>query len=171
MLPVVLACLLSGLAPGVVQAPPGDGEVRSWKDGITGDSHSSLTLLLRGPKGPLKINFVITTIHRAKARRDAPPDVTFVFYMPLYSGKLDYKAPQVTIVISRNQKGQVTSTANVDGRFGTGLTSVTMPADVDELQRLAKAKAIDGHLFGIEYALTDRQLKAIEVFAERQVRR
>ena len=161
---IVAACAIAPVIP-VPQGPPVDREVRTTKDAFTNDTLTTLTLMLAGPKGPLPINMAITTVRKAKPGAGPAVDYRLSFDMPMYAGPLDQKAPQVAF--------------ELDGRAGPSFTvdpRATPPSvthivasrfSSGDLSRLAGAATIRGRLFGVEFALTPQQIRAIREFAQR----
>ena len=163
MIVVALVLALSQPAGDGQQGPPGDCEVRTWRDGFTNDAHASLTLMLRGPKGPLPINLVVTTIRRARPSRTAQPTVTLDFLMPLFAGHADFKPPHVQLLVDRKLEGETTLTGSIEPTAVIeNVTHVRMAFEQASLGRLARATTIDGRLFGVDFVLTVRQVRAIK---------
>jgi hypothetical protein len=157
---------------GALQAPPGDGEVRTHKDAFNNDTVTTLTLMLRGPKGPLPINLLFTTRHAARAKTGAPPTVHLDFNMPLLAGTLDYKPPHILFLLDKKKENERTFTASVEATAAmpNGVTAVGLPMDVARLTRFAEATAIEGRVFGVVFELTPKQLRAIADFARKELR-
>jgi hypothetical protein len=167
MLAILIAGLLAGGVPGSTQTPPGDGDVRTWMDFNKTTTFSSLTLLLRGSKGPLPISLVITTTQRKQAKAGTPFDVSLEFVMPRYVGALDPKRPHVVFVRDRGLEAEKTVALNVGPGSVVGVDKVIVPGDQSTLEWLGSAETIDGRLLGVEFVLSAKQVRAIQDFAKR----
>ena len=163
-----LALLLATLSQPLAEAqkpPPGDCEVRTWRDGFTNDRHTSLTLMLRGPKGQLPVNLVVTVIHPSRAPRGKPADVRLDFTMPLFVGQFDFKRPNLKFVVDRGLDTQKVEEANIEGTGALPpIDQIIVPYDLASLKTLAGASSLDGRLLGIDFVLTPRQVRAIQDF-------
>ena len=162
---LVLAMLVFAPMVTAAQGPPADLEVRTTKDSITNDTLTTLTLMLAGPNGPLPINMAITSVHKAKAGAGAVA-YRLEFDMPLYTGALDYKAPQVVFDLGGGQR----LSFDVDSRATPpAVTHISAsPFSAGELSRMARAATIRGQLFGVEFVLTPAQVRAVKDFAQRR---
>jgi hypothetical protein len=162
----VVALALAIVPPvGAQSGPPGDGEIRATRDPSTNESLTTLTLMLRGPKGALPVNLVFTAIRGATG--SAVSAVRIDVNMPLFVGELDTKTPHVTFVLDRSSQ---VVTANVDASTVLpGRKFIQVPFDVGRLKALAAASGVTGRAFGIDFVLTARQMSAIKEFA-RQLR-
>ena len=168
---MALAAAVIALPAAAQQGPPGDGDVRSWRDGVTNDRYVSLTLMLRNPKGPLPINLVLTIVELWRPKPGAGPEVRLEFLMPLLAGKLDFKPPHVTFVLDRNLPTEKIDAYAVEPTAAIeGVTQVSVQFDPARLQRLAKATTIDGKMFGVEFVLMARQLRSIQDFTRSELR-
>jgi hypothetical protein len=153
-----------------LQKPPGDSEVRSYRDTVTGDTETTLTLILEDPKRkPLPINLVFTVVTKARAKTGEAPQVYLNFYMGRYVGRLEPKPPHLLFLLDPKTEDEakleasVTSKGPLIGRIET----VQMPFDLKSLTALGRAKVITGHLFGIEFELTAKQVAALRDFPKR----
>jgi hypothetical protein len=163
--PALLLVTLTQPLADAQQAPPGDCEVRTWRDGFTNDRHTSLTLMLRGPKGQLPVNLVVTAIHQSRAPRGKPADVRLDFTMPLFVGQVDFKRPNLKFTVDRGLDTQRFEEASLEGTGALpSIDHVILPYDLASLKTLAGASTIDGRLFGIDFVLTARQVRAIQDF-------
>ena len=170
-LPVALATAVIAVPAAAQQGPPGDGDVRSWRDGITNDRYASLTLMLRNPKGPLPINLVLTIMEPWRPKPGATQEIKLEFLMPLLAGTLDFKPPHVTFVVDRNQATERIEAFSVEPTAAMeGVDHVIVQFDAARLQRFAKASTIDGKLLGVEFVLMARQLRSIQDFARSELR-
>jgi hypothetical protein len=162
---LVLAAVL--VLPGVPasQGPPGDREVRTTTDAFTGDTLTTLTLMLKGPHGPLPINMAITRVEKTKSGGGSGPAYRLEFDMPMYTGALDYKTPQVTLDLGGGQR----LSYDVDPRATPPtVTHIGVPTfSAGDLARLAGSTTMRGRLFGIEFVLTTEQVRAVQSFARR----
>jgi hypothetical protein len=158
-----VAMLMCAPIVAATQGPPGDRDVRTTKDTVTGDTLTTLTLMLAGPKEPLPINMAITVIRPAKPGGAAAHRLDFD--MPLYTGPLDQKTPQVAFTLDDGQGLSFSVDPRAIPPSVTHITATTFT--VRDLSRMAAAKAISGRLFGIEFALTADQVRAIRDFARR----
>jgi hypothetical protein len=121
--------------------------------------------MLRGPKGPLPINLAVTVVIPARTVRTKQPKVTLDFLMPLFAGRADFKPPHVQIVVDRKLEGETTLAGSVEpSAVITNVSHVTMPFEQASLGRLARATTIDGRLFGVDFVLTEKQVRAIKDF-------
>lgn len=168
------ALLLMALALPLEAAqtpPPADCEVRTWRDAFTRDTYTSLTLMLRGPKGPIPINMVLTVVHPARLRAGSGPAVRLEFLTSTFAGQFDFKAPQLVMVLDRDLPGESIEAYAVESTAAMfALASVTVPCDPTALRKLAAATTIDGRLMGVHFVLTARQLRAIQDLARRELR-
>ena len=165
LLAVVALALVIVPPVGAQSGPPGDGEIRATRDPSTNESLTTLTLMLRGPKGALPVNLVFTAIRGATG--SAVSAVRIDVNMPLFVGELDTKTPHVTFVLDRSSQ---VVTANVDASTVLpGRKFIQVPFDVARLKALAAASGVTGRAFGIDFVLTARQMSAIKEFA-RQLR-
>lgn len=162
---LMVAALAVAPAWPAAQGPPADREVRTTKDSFTGDTLTTLTLMLAGPQGPLPINLAITRVQKAKPGAGAAADVRLEFDMPLYTGALDYKAPQVVIDLGGGQSLSYTVDSRATPPAVTHIGAA--PFSESDLSRMARAAAIRGRLFGVEFTLTPAQVRAIQDFARR----
>ena len=161
---VALALVIVSLS-GAQSGPPGDGEIRTTRDPSTGESVTTLTLMLSGPKGALPVNLGFAAVRGATA--SAVRAVRIDVSMPLFVGELDTKTPHVQFMLDRSSK---VVTANVDASTVLpGRKFIQVPFDVDRMKTLASAGAASGRLFGIDFVLTAQQMSAIKEFA-RQLR-
>src|SRR5262245_13976993 len=67
-LPAILMLWVTTVAWPAAQAPPGDGEIQVIRDRATEDTVTTLTLILRGPKGPLPVSLVLTTTRKRSTK-------------------------------------------------------------------------------------------------------
>jgi hypothetical protein len=161
---VALALAIVSLS-GAQSGPPGDGEIRTTRDPSTGESVTTLTLMLSGPKGALPVNLGFAAIRGATA--SAVSAVRIDVSMPLFVGELDTKTPHVQFMLDRSSK---VVTANVDASTVLpGRKFIQVPFDADRTKTLASASTVSGRVFGIDFVLTAKQMSAIKEFA-RQVR-
>ena len=156
------------LATGVAAQGAGDGDVRSSRDAATGDTLTTLTLILSNPKGPLPITMVLTKIARAKPATTAASDMRIDVDMRLFVGVPDYRDPQLQMTLDRGTKRQRDEDHSVEPGINMRATNqVSIMFSSAALGRLAAAATIDGRLFGVEFTITPRQLRAIQHFAGR----
>jgi len=165
---VIVLALVVALSQPVAddqQGPPGDCEIRTWRDAFNNDAYASLTLMLRGPKGPLPINLVVTAVRLARTARTRPPAVTLDFTMPLFAGQFDLRPPHVQFVVDRKLEGEVSMTGSIEpSAVVQNVTQVTIPFEQASLGRLARATTIDGRLLGVDFVLAEKQVRAIKDF-------
>ena len=161
---VLTALLIVSLVTGQA-GPPGDGEVRSSRDPATNNTVSTLTLLLKGPKGPLPVNMVITAVRKGGATSGGPAETRLDFHMPGFVGQLDISAPHLQLKMDAATKDERTASFSVDGNIPLAeATSVSIPVDLVALRDLAKATTVSGRLLGIEFVLTPQQVRAVTGF-------
>jgi hypothetical protein len=161
---VALALVVVPLS-GVQTGPPGDGEIRTTRDPATNESITTLTLMLSGPKGALPVNLGFAVIRGGTA--SSVSRVRIDVSMPLFVGELDTKTPHVVFVLDRSSR---TVEANVDASTVLpGRKFIQLPFDAARVQTLSSATTVSGRAFGIDFALTARQMSAIREFA-RQLR-
>lgn len=172
LLSATLAALLAALPIVALQRPPGDCEVRTWKDSFTNDTLTALTLMLKGPRGPLPINLSITTRRKLRMKAGEPIEVRLEFYMPLFVGSLDLKPPHVLFVFDEGTEDEITYSASVEPTAPIHAVSrLGIASDIATLAQFGKAATIDGRLFGVEFSLTGQQIRAVSDFARRELRR
>ena len=170
---LVLAALLITLttapALGVRQGPPGDGDIRTTRETGTDDTLTTLTLMLKGPKGPLPINLSITTRKKVRANPGEPLGVRLDFDMPLFTGVLDKQAPHLVWVFDKGLKTESFLEASIESTFliPDDATHFTLPFGNAALGRLAEATTIEGRILGVNFVLTASQLQAIKEFKNR----
>ena len=166
LLTALLVALASPHTLGGRQAPPGDGDVRSYRETGTDDTLTTLTLMLKGPKGPVPINWSITTRKRVRASPGEPLGVKFDFDMPLFTGVLDKTAPHLVLVLDKELKTEWLYKDSIESAalMLDEATHFTLPFDMPTLGRFAEATTIEGKVFGVEFALTPSQLRAIRDF-------
>ena len=165
--PVVIAAILalSVAVPAGARAQ-GDGEVRTAKDPTTGDTLSTLTLLLSNAKGPLSIRMGFTKIQRVKPVTTAQSDMRIDVDMRLVVGIPDYREPQLQMTLDRGTKKVREENHSVEpGVNMRAQNQLSIMFSSAALARLASATTIDGRLFGVEFTLTPSQLQAIQRFA------
>ena len=166
---VLLVTLATGPVIGMRQGPPGDGDVRSVRDTGTDDTLTTLTLMLKGPTGPVPINWSITTRKKVRAEPGEPLGVKLDFDMPLFTGVLDKKAPHLVLVLDKSLKTEWLYKDSIESAalMLDEATHFTLPFDMPTLGRFAEATTIEGKVFGVEFALTPSQLRAIKDFKNR----
>ena len=161
---VVLALAIIPLS-AVQSGPPGDGEIRTTRDPSTNESVTTLTLMLSGPKGALPVNLGFAAVRAAGA--SAVARVRIDVNMGLFVGELDTKTPHVVFMLDRSSK---TVEASVDATTVLpGRKFIQVPFDASRLKSLASATNVSGRVFGVDFALTARQVSALKEFAK-QVR-
>lgn len=148
-----------------VHLPPGDAEVRTWRDSFTGDRLSSLTLLLTGPKGPLSVSMVVVATQKAAAPAGSRT-LRLDIYMPLVVGTPDYSAPHLTVTLNKGTPAQTTERFRVEAAtpLPPPTPRVTMIVSEAALARMARARTIDGRIFGFDFDLTPGQQRALRDF-------
>jgi len=165
-LPIIVGSLM-----GALQFPPGDCEVRTNRDAATNDRLSTLTLMLKGPKGPLPINLSITTRYTARGMGRGSPEVRLDFDLPLFVGSLDYKPPHALLVFDKATTDEGSFTASVEPTaYMPGVSHFRISADASVLARFEKATTIEGRLFGVDFVLTPKQVQAVNAFARQELR-
>jgi len=153
---------------GAQTGPPGDGEVRTWRDSFTNDTITTLTLMLTGPKGPLPINMAVRTVRPAQAAAGSPVQIRLDFDLSLFVGIPDYRSPHLVFTLGRGTKDEKTSAHDANPRLVVRTAKqVTVPFDAAALSRLAGATTVDGRILGLEFELTPKQRRAIKDFAAR----
>ena len=176
---IVIGWLLAGVAavsgaPGAVGSearqpgPPGDREIRVSRDGTV--VVTTLTLMLRGPDGPLAINLVLTG-RREPSRAGEPTSYEIHFNLPLYVGPRAYERPhyQLSAMVAGTQ--QILVEGSVDPRLTINEVSVIQaPLEVVQLSQLVGASAASGQVFGVGFALTREQIDAVTTFVDRVVK-
>jgi hypothetical protein len=161
----ILALSVAAIAVPRAQGP-GDGEVRTGKDPATGDTLTTLTLLLSNEKGPLSIRMGFTKIQRVKPATTAQGDMRIDVDMRLVVGIPDYRDPQLQMTLDRGTKKVREENHSVEpGVNMRAQNQLSIMFSSAALARLASATKIDGRLFGVEFTLTPRQLQAIQRFA------
>ena len=169
VLTALLVTLATAPAIGVRQGPPGDGDVRTTRETGTDDTLTTLTLMLKGPKGPLPINLSITTRRKVRASPGEPLGVKLDFDMPLFTGVLDRKTPHLVAVIDKDLKTEWTYKDSIESAalMLDEATHYTLPFDMVNLAKFADATTIEGRVFGVDFVLTPSQLQAIKDFKSR----
>jgi hypothetical protein len=161
--------LLVGLAVplgAVQQGPPGDCEVRTSRDPATNEALTTLTLVLRGPKGPVPVNMTVVKRRPAGAAAAAATDIRLQFDFPLLVGQPDYGQPHVVLTLDKGTRDEDASRYNADpGTVVRGAVQLTVRYSAGALARLARAARVDGRFLGVEFVLTAQQLRAIKTFA------
>ena len=155
-------------ATGLAAQGASDGEVRTGRDPVTGDTLTTLTLILSSPKGTLPITMGLTKVSRAKPATTAAGDMRIDVDMRLFVGVPDYRDPQLQMTLDRGTKRQRDEDHSVEPGINMRATNqVSIMFTSAALGRLAAATTIDGRLFGVEFTITPRQLRAIQQFAGR----
>ena len=170
---MVWALAFVALLPGLVvpsravqQGPPGDCEVRTSRDPATNDTLTTLTLVLKGPKGPIAVNMTIVKRRPAGAAAAAATDILLQFDFPLFVGQPDYGQPHVVLTLDKGTRDEATARYNADpGTVVRGAVQLTVRYSAGALARLARATRVDGRFLGVEFVLTAPQLRAIRTFA------
>ena len=144
VLTALLVTLATAPAIGVRQGPPGDGDVRTVRETGTDDTLTTLTLMLKGPKGPLPINMSMTTRRRVRASPGEPLGITLDFDMPLFTGVRDKQAPHLVVVFDKNLKTESVYEGSIESKFliPDEATHFTLPFDMPALGRFAEATTI-----------------------------
>jgi len=167
----MLVAATSGTMTLAQQGPPGDCDVRTYKDAFTNDTVTTLTLMLQGPKGPLPINMAITVRHKARPQGGPPDVVQLEFDLPLFVGQLDFRPPHLLMTLDKGTDDERVATLAVESTAPMySVTHADVPCDADTLRTMAKAKTIDGLFFGQAFALTPKQARALSDFVGRQLR-
>jgi hypothetical protein len=168
---LAFVAMLAGFAGPLAafqQGPPGDLEVRTSRDPLTNDTLTTLTLMLKGPKGPLPVNVAIVKRRPAQAEAGSPTDVRLQFDFPLFVGQPDYGRPHVVLTLDKGARNEETGSYNAEpAAIIPGETQIRVRYSASALGRLAKAARVEGRVLGVEFVLTPEQLRAIRNFAGR----
>jgi hypothetical protein len=171
VLTALLVILATAPVIGVRQGPPGDLDVRTTRDLSTDDTLTTLTLLLKGPNGPLPINLAVTTRKKVRVTSGPAVEVRLDFAMPLFTGVLDFKRPHAVFRLDKDTKEEVSLELSADGAamlLEDRNPNLSLASDLAMLGRFAKAVTIEGRVFGVAFVLTPQQVKAIVDFAARR---
>jgi hypothetical protein len=167
----LIVVLLVALTAARQTPPPGDCDIRRWRDAFTNDAYAALTLILRGPTGPIPINMSLIVVRRAKARAGADPEVSMEFLTSAFAGRFDFTAPHVVLVLDRDLDSEIIEAAAVEPTADMfAVSRLIIRYDAARLRRLAKATTIDGRVLGVDFVLTTRQLRAIRDFVRSDAR-
>jgi hypothetical protein len=165
----VLAAAIADPAAQVGSAPPGEGDVRTYRNALNDATHTYLTLLLRNPKRPVPITMTITTIRKDRPKRGELPEVEVQFATGLLAGPLDLTRPHLKLTLDQKTKTERTIEGSVDpGSDLYGVGSIVLKSSLADLATMAKATTMNGRLFGVDFTLTSRQMQAITSFAARR---
>jgi hypothetical protein len=165
---VTMLAGFAGPLTGGQQGPPGDLEVRTSRDPLTNDTLTTLTLMLKGPKGPLPVNMVVVKRRPAQAEAASPTDVRLQFDFPLLVGQPDYGRPHVVLTLDKGAGNEQTGSYNAEpAAIIPGETQIGVRYSTSALERLGKATRVEGRVLGVEFVLTPAQLRAISNFAGR----
>ena len=169
MLTALLVALAAAPALGVRQGPPGDGDIRTTRETGTDDTLTTLTLMLKGPSGPLPINMSITSRRKVRASPGEPLGITLDFDMPLFTGIRDKQAPHLVVVLDKDLKTESFYEGSIESKFliPDEATHFTLPFGLPPLLRFAEATTLEGKIFGVDFVLTPQQLRAIKDFKNR----
>ena len=86
--------------------------------------------------------------------------------MGRFVGSLDYKAPHYLLHVDSGLPDAINYSATVGaGNAIQAVTSLNVPFDLVQLSRLSRARSVDGQLFGVKFALTPSQVRAISDFS------
>lgn len=153
------------------QGPPGDREVRTTRDGYTNETITTLTLLLRGPKGPLPINLDFATVSPDRPKPGAPRDVRMNFHLnPMFVGELDSRHPHLALNLDEDTKDRTVLEFNLDdGQMVAPVLHISVGIDAAAFARIGRALAVRGRLFGMDFAWTTLQVRALREFCSAPV--
>jgi hypothetical protein len=170
LLPAIwLAAMAAASAQtGYFGPPPGDGEVRQYQQ--SGNTLTTLTLLLSNANGPIPVNMVIVTERKARPARGEAPQVRLEFQTLRLHGPINVRAPHVRLTRDRDTATEWVGEYSVDSRVSLELpvAGFAIACDAATLQHLSSASTLHGTLLGIDFVLTPKQLQAIKTFAERR---
>lgn len=162
-----IACLMNATtATGQALPPPRDGDIRVLYWEISKRTQVWLTLEPRSRKGePLPPGMNLTFTLEFPGKRPAgPPERIEV---RANAGFLWAPKVELSFQVDGREDINLTPPGMVSLTEGAVSSYLLAEASIDTLARLARAKHIDGNALGLEFELTDSQLKAIRTFYER----
>jgi hypothetical protein len=160
-----LLCSASTARPQALP-PPRDGDIRVLYWELTKRTDVWLTLELRTSEGkslPTGTNMTITAQFPGKR----PPQPVENVEIRVNSGMLWAPRVQLGFVLNGRDKLDLTPPGMVSLVTGSVSDYLPVTISVETLERLARAKHIDGNALGLEFEFTDFQLDAIRRFHQR----
>ena len=151
--------------PAAQVRPPANCEIRAFKDTFDNTTSTSLTLSLAGRTGPIPISTALTAVRRAVG---GPPHIIrFDLDYTLHTGLPSFRLPHLLFTLDRDTKEQVEKTLRVNPHVPLESTKrVSIPITISELRAIARAKTVDGRLFGLDFELTPTQQGCLRDFVK-----
>ena len=150
-------------APAAQVRPPANCEVRTFTDTFDNTTSKSLTLSLAGPTGAIPISTALTAVQQSVG--GPPRIIRFDLDYTLHTGLPSFRLPHLLFTLDRDTKDRVEKTLRVNPNVPLESTKrVSIPITISDLRAIARAKTVDGRLFGLDFVLTPTQRGCLRDF-------